>query len=173
MGSACGVARTSKLWPFILLEPLELGRMADRRHFEHHSPGFDRRRNTTVDRANPGRPICRRTTAIGKPSSGSRCPASGAHGFTGGTCGGATGGKSRGRVIDDLPNGKIRFAAIYGTGAAIGFTPQEVNEMTMWQFMAAVDGYIQANSQDDGKSLSKKEADDIWKRMQEITGAVQ
>lgn len=45
--------------------------------------------------------------------------------------------------------------------------------MTMWQFMAAVDGYIQANSQDDGKALSKKEADDIWKRMQEISGAVQ
>jgi hypothetical protein len=40
----------------------------------------------------------------------------------------------------------------------------------MWQFMAAVDGYITANSTDDGKSLSKKEADDIWKRMQEYSG---
>ena len=76
------------------------------------------------------------------------------------------GGKSNGRVIDDLPNGKIRFADIYGTGAAIGFTPQEVNEMTMWQFMAAVDGYVTANSSEDNKGMSKKEQDDVWRWMQ-------
>lgn len=43
----------------------------------------------------------------------------------------------------------------------IGFTPQQVNEMSVWQFMAAVDGYVEANSTDDG-SLSAKEIDDLW-----------
>jgi hypothetical protein len=38
--------------------------------------------------------------------------------------------------------------------------------MTMWQFMAAVDGYIQANTSEDKKGMSKKEADDVWKWMQ-------
>lgn len=38
--------------------------------------------------------------------------------------------------------------------------------MSMWQFMAAVDGYIRANSTDDGKSLSKSEVDDLWKWLQ-------
>jgi hypothetical protein len=36
----------------------------------------------------------------------------------------------------------------------------------MWQFMAAVDGYITANTADDGKSLSKAEANDIWKYLE-------
>lgn len=34
--------------------------------------------------------------------------------------------------------------------------------MTPWQFMAAVDGYITANTSDDGHSLSKSESDDLW-----------
>lgn len=38
--------------------------------------------------------------------------------------------------------------------------------MTMWQFFAAMDGYIKANSPDDGKSLSKSEVDDVWKYLQ-------
>lgn len=38
--------------------------------------------------------------------------------------------------------------------------------MTMWQFFAAVDGYIQANTTDDGKSLSKSEIEDVWQYLQ-------
>lgn len=38
--------------------------------------------------------------------------------------------------------------------------------MSMWQFMAAVDGYIKANSTEDKKSLSKSESNDIWQYMQ-------
>ena len=38
--------------------------------------------------------------------------------------------------------------------------------MTPWQFMAAVDGSITANTSDDGKSLSKSEADEIWARLE-------
>ncbi len=48
----------------------------------------------------------------------------------------------------------------------MGFTPQQVNEMSVWQFMAAVDGYVKANSADDGK-LDGKEIDDIWEWLQE------
>ncbi|SOC93552.1 hypothetical protein SAMN05216358_3731 [Rhizobium sp. AN5] len=43
----------------------------------------------------------------------------------------------------------------------IGFTPQQVNEMSVWQFMAAVDGYVEANTPDDG-SLTTKEIDELW-----------
>jgi hypothetical protein len=43
----------------------------------------------------------------------------------------------------------------------MGFTPQQVNEMSVWQFMAAVDGYVEANTVDDG-SLTTKEMDELW-----------
>lgn len=48
----------------------------------------------------------------------------------------------------------------------IGFSPQQVNEMSMWQFMEAVDGYIKANDPDASKELSAAEADDLWAWMQ-------
>jgi len=47
----------------------------------------------------------------------------------------------------------------------IGFTPQQVNGMSVWQFMAAVDGYVQANTEGDG-SLNGREADELWEWMQ-------
>ena len=43
----------------------------------------------------------------------------------------------------------------------MGFTPQQVNDMSLWQFMAAVDGYIEAHTPDDG-SLTTQEVDDVW-----------
>ncbi|TJV20614.1 MAG: hypothetical protein E5Y04_31710 [Mesorhizobium sp.] len=55
----------------------------------------------------------------------------------------------------------MRFAAIYGTGAAIGFSPRQIDEMTVWQFMASVNGYIKANSSDD-QPLSGSERDELW-----------
>jgi hypothetical protein len=38
--------------------------------------------------------------------------------------------------------------------------------MSMWQFMAAVDGYIKAHSSEDKKTLSKAEENDLWKYLQ-------
>lgn len=64
-----------------------------------------------------------------------------------------------------MPNGKIRFGAIYGAAAVVGYTPQQVNEMSMWQFMAAVDGYIKANTPDDGK-MTEPEVDELWDWLQ-------
>ncbi|WP_156390041.1 hypothetical protein [Rhizobium sp. Root491] len=43
----------------------------------------------------------------------------------------------------------------------MGFTPQQVNDMTAWQFMATVDGYVEVNTPDDG-SLTAKEIDELW-----------
>ena len=40
--------------------------------------------------------------------------------------------------------------------------------MSMWQFMAAVDGYVRANSTDDG--LSSGEVEDVWAWMQSKEG---
>lgn len=48
----------------------------------------------------------------------------------------------------------------------MGFTPQQVNDMSMWQFMAAVDGYIKANSTDEPGKLDGSEVDDIWEWLQ-------
>ena len=64
-----------------------------------------------------------------------------------------------GDPVDDLPNGKIRFAALYGVGGVMGFTPQEVDRMSVWQFMATVDGYMRAHDPENGNKLSKQEAD--------------
>lgn len=54
----------------------------------------------------------------------------------------------------------MRFAAIYGNGAMMGFTPQQVRAMSVWQFMAAVDGYVKANSSEDA-GLTSTEKDEI------------
>lgn len=34
---------------------------------------------------------------------------------------------------------------MYGLGAVIGFTPQQVDAMTLWEFEACVDGYALAH----------------------------
>ncbi|MFC5584435.1 hypothetical protein ACFPOD_04875 [Nitratireductor kimnyeongensis] len=48
----------------------------------------------------------------------------------------------------------------------MGFTPQQVNEMSVWQYLAAVDGYMAAHAgEQDG--LSGSEVDELWEWMQE------
>ena len=42
--------------------------------------------------------------------------------------------------------------------------------MSMWQFMMAVEGYVAANSPDDGK-LSSGEVDEMWRWLQEKEGS--
>jgi hypothetical protein len=38
--------------------------------------------------------------------------------------------------------------------------------MSVWQFMAAVDGWIKANTSEDKKALSKNEVNDVWQYLQ-------
>lgn len=43
----------------------------------------------------------------------------------------------------------------------MGFTPQQVNEMSIWQFIAACDGVAKSRS-GKGAKLSSEEADELW-----------
>ncbi len=36
----------------------------------------------------------------------------------------------------------MKFAAIYGIGMAMGFTPDQVDGMSLWQFRAGVAGWL-------------------------------
>lgn len=47
----------------------------------------------------------------------------------------------------------------------MGFTPSQINEMSLWQFLASVEGYAKAHSSDEG--LSAKEADDLWEMVKD------
>jgi hypothetical protein len=55
----------------------------------------------------------------------------------------------------------MRVAPIYGSGAAMGFTPQQINEMSIWQFYAALNGYIDHNTPKDTGKLSQDELEDL------------
>ncbi len=48
----------------------------------------------------------------------------------------------------------------------MGMSPAEVDRLSLWQFLAAADGFARANDPDSGKELSSAEADDIWKWLQ-------
>jgi hypothetical protein len=62
----------------------------------------------------------------------------------------------------------IRFSAIYGTGAALGFTPQQVDEMSFWQLGACVDGYNEAHGGElHFQPMSDEEFDELVKRHEE------
>lgn len=44
----------------------------------------------------------------------------------------------------------------------IGYTPQEIDRMSIWQYMAAVEGYAEANSSDKADNkLSEAEKNDL------------
>ena len=44
----------------------------------------------------------------------------------------------------------------------MGFSPSEVDAMSMFQYFSALDGFMAAHSPDDDKSLSGKEKDELW-----------
>jgi hypothetical protein len=66
--------------------------------------------------------------------------------------------------LDNLPNGKIRFSKLYGSGAVMGYTPQDINKMSVFEFMSASLGYEKAHGNDN--ALSQEDADDLWEWMQ-------
>lgn len=43
----------------------------------------------------------------------------------------------------------------------MGFAPQQVNAMSIWQFMAAYDGFAKSRESSKGK-MSSAEVDDLW-----------
>lgn len=57
---------------------------------------------------------------------------------------------------------------IFGLGAAMGWTAQDVKAASLWEFFSAWNGYIEANTPKQGNKLSEDEKDRIWERMQEL-----
>lgn len=47
---------------------------------------------------------------------------------------------------EGLPNGKIAFAALIGSGAAMHWPPSAVYACSFWEFFAASEGYRRANN---------------------------
>lgn len=50
-------------------------------------------------------------------------------------------------------------------------TPSEVGRCSLWQFNAAVSGWIAANSPEDADEMSAEAEDDIWKGVVERMGS--
>lgn len=48
----------------------------------------------------------------------------------------------------------------------MGFTPQEVDRMSPWQFMAALEGYVTAHDPEAEKRLTDSEKDELWNWIQ-------
>ena len=46
---------------------------------------------------------------------------------------------------DRRERGRWQFSTFYGLGAAAGFSPREVGDMSLWHFLAAVEGFGKAN----------------------------
>ena len=56
----------------------------------------------------------------------------------------------------------LRFSGIYGNGAALGFTPRQIDEMSLWQFAVVIEGWNKAQGGDTGPeplSVEEYEAD--------------
>lgn len=56
-------------------------------------------------------------------------------------------------------NGRIDFAGLYGAAAVMGFTPQQVNAMSPWQWAAAADGYATAHGDKKAMGMTVTEFD--------------
>lgn len=74
----------------------------------------------------------------------------------------SVGGQSGGEDADPLPDGKMHVADIYGAGAVMGYSPQDVDAMSMWQFMAALEGYAKAHDPKAKGKLNDSERDELW-----------
>lgn len=44
----------------------------------------------------------------------------------------------------------------------MGLSPQEVLGLSIFEYLAALDGYAEANETDGDKKLSETEKDDLW-----------
>lgn len=77
---------------------------------------------------------------------------------------------AKGERIDDLPNEKLNVGKVLGAGAAMGFSPEQVKAMSLYEFAAAARGVAEANAPAAG-GMSSAEADEVWRWMQEREAA--
>lgn len=66
------------------------------------------------------------------------------------------------------PDRPIAFSRLYANGAVLGFTPQQVDACSFWQFSACVEGYNKANNPDEPQAPSNAEFDDMLARYEAI-----
>lgn len=69
--------------------------------------------------------------------------------------------KPRGKEDEDEGDGLLKSRDDYGLGAIMGFTPQEVDNMTLHQKSASFSGYVDHHSQSNG-GMSEKTKDDLY-----------
>lgn len=55
----------------------------------------------------------------------------------------------------------IDYREVYGLGVVMGFTPQQVGAMSLWQFMACADGWARANSPEAAKRSNDDDFGDV------------
>lgn len=64
---------------------------------------------------------------------------------------------------------KIIFSQLYGNGAAIGFSPRDVDECTLWEFAACIDGYNRAQGGEQPiPTMDEDELEEMMERHREI-----
>ncbi|TBC01421.1 hypothetical protein ELH34_37445 [Rhizobium ruizarguesonis] len=64
------------------------------------------------------------------------------------SAGGATGGDGEGK-LDPLPNGKTRWSSYLAAGAVIGYSPRDIDDMTLWEFACCSEGYRKAHASEE------------------------
>lgn len=55
----------------------------------------------------------------------------------------------------------------------MGWTAEAVRAASLWEFFAAWNGHVEANTPKDSKKLSEDDKDRIWQRMQELDAPVE
>jgi hypothetical protein len=67
--------------------------------------------------------------------------------------------------VIDAGTGRFRFGAIYGFGTVMGFTPEQVDRMSFWEFGACADGWVSANVPTKPAPPTDAEFDDAVRRL--------
>jgi hypothetical protein len=63
----------------------------------------------------------------------------------------------------------MAFAPIYGLGAAMGWTPQQVGDCSLWEFQAGLAGWLRANgSEDKPTAPTDEEHDDLVAKYSDV-----
>lgn len=48
----------------------------------------------------------------------------------------------------------------------MGFSPRQVDAMSVWEFQAAVDGYLRANGAESNGGLTDADEEELWQMIQ-------
>lgn len=70
-----------------------------------------------------------------------------------------------------MPRGKVNVYALYGSGAAMGFLPEQIDAMDVAEFRAVAAGYIKANSASEKNRLTEGEKDDLFDFILQVPAA--